>query len=104
MEVSRSARMTTVVLDDLEWDDEKEKRNINKHGVSFEEAASAVIDAHALVFKDDSQADEERFRIIGRSYRERVLFVVTVERGDRDRIVSARQATPKEERRYLTAR
>jgi uncharacterized DUF497 family protein len=94
--------MATVVSDDFEWDDEKAAKNLEKHGVSFEEAATAVIDPHALFFKDDAESNEERFQVIGRSWLENVLFVVLVERGKRDRIISARRATRKEERLYAS--
>lgn len=91
--------MTTVVFDDFEWDDDKADRNIKKHGVSFEEAASAVLDPQALVIADD-HPEEDRFQVIGCSWRPQVLLVVLVERGERERIISARPATAYEESLY----
>lgn len=92
--------MTTVVYGDFEWDDEKANANRVKHAVSFEEAASAVIDENALFLIDDSVRGEQRFRVIGMSLLPRLLLVVAVDRGERDRIISARRATHVEEELY----
>ncbi len=91
--------MATIVAGDFEWDEAKANSNAEKHGVSFEEAATAVIDANA-VFLTDGSSTEDRFRVIGMSVRLRILLVVTVDRGDRDRIISARPATLAEENIY----
>ena len=84
---------------DFEWDEAKAESNVKKHGVTFEEAATAVIDQNAVFLKDPFD-DEERFRVIGMSVQERILLVVVVERGTRDRIISARRATMSEEKIY----
>jgi uncharacterized protein len=91
--------VATVLYGDFEWDDEKAAFNQAKHGVSFEEAATALVDPNALFLADDS-ADEDRLVAIGMSKQTRVLFVVHVVRGERDRIVSARLATDAEEAIY----
>lgn len=75
----------TVVDGDFEWDDAKAESNLEKHGVSFPEAATVFADPYAVY--DGSGTN--RMVVIGTSLRERVLFVVHVERGDRDRIISA---------------
>jgi uncharacterized DUF497 family protein len=92
----------TVVVDEFEWDEGKAERNRKKHGISFEEAVTAVRDPNAVVLLDESAPGEDRFQVIGRSWRGTILFTVLVERGERDRIISARWATAKEERRYLS--
>jgi uncharacterized DUF497 family protein len=89
----------TIVYGDFEWDAEKAEENLTKHGVSFEEAATALVDPRA-VFLSDESGGEERFVAIGMSEQARVLFVVHVERGARDRIISARAATTAEEAIY----
>jgi uncharacterized DUF497 family protein len=81
----------------FEWDDAKAAANLRKHGISFEQAAEACDDALALVITDALLAD--RYNVIGMGAG-RVLFVVTVERGERTRIISARPATPAERRAY----
>ncbi len=91
--------VATVIYGDFEWDETKARSNEAKHGVTFEEAATAVVDPNGLFVEDDTRG-EARFVVIGMSERARVLFVVHVERGRRDRIVSARQATKREELMY----
>ena len=91
--------MPQVVFGNYEWDDGKAALNLQKHGVSFAEAVSALDDPRA-VYIDAGEDAEPRFAAIGMSAAARVLFVVHVERGDRDRIVSARLATADEETLY----
>lgn len=92
--------MATVVYGDFEWDDVKAETNLTKHNVSFQEATTAVVDPEALLFADESDPGEERVRVIGRSSKARILLVVIVERGDRERIISARRATRAETALY----
>lgn len=91
--------MPTVVFGSYEWDPDKAATNLDKHGVSFFEAAGALQDPHAA-YLDASAPDEQRFAAIGLSPAARLLYVVHVERGERDRIVSARLATASEEHLY----
>ncbi|MDQ3298682.1 MAG: BrnT family toxin [Myxococcota bacterium] len=91
--------MPTIVYGDFEWDDAKAAANVAKHGVSFEEAATALVDPNAIFVADDA-TDEARLVAIGMSKQTRILFVVHVVRGERDRIVSARAATSAEELFY----
>ena len=93
------ASVATIVYGDFEWDDAKAAANLAKHGISFEEAVTAVVDPNAVFLADDS-GSEPRLVAVGRSRRTRVLFVVHVERGQRDRIISARVATRAEETLY----
>ena len=60
-----------------------------------------LLDSAALTFLDpDHSEDENRSITIGRSAQQRVLFVAHTEREDRIRIISARRATPREQRQY----
>ena len=86
--------MATVVEGDFEWDDRKSRSNLDKHGVSFPEAATVFADP-AAVYLDDGSGTNGMV-VVGASLRDRVLYVVHVERGRRDRIISARPATPAE--------
>ena len=92
--------MATVVEGDFEWDEEKAADNLAKHGVSFSEAATAFADPLAVYLDDGSGTD--RMVLIGMSLRERLLYVVHVLRGNRDRIISARRAKPAEHDVYAT--
>jgi uncharacterized protein len=85
----------------FEWDDEKARINLKKHGVSFAEAAEIFDDPNVLEVDDTEHSVEEaRFVIIGYSTR-RLLFVVFAERrAGVIRIISARPPTPAERRAY----
>ncbi|MBI3823324.1 MAG: BrnT family toxin [Planctomycetes bacterium] len=86
---------------DFEWDSTKAKRNLAKHGVSFDEAATVFRDKLAAIFPDpDHSDDEQREIIVGNSDRNRLLVVSFTERGDRVRIISARKANKRERQDY----
>jgi uncharacterized DUF497 family protein len=82
----------------------KTKANLQKHGVSFEDARSVFYDEFAVQFFDDehSSADEERFLMLGMSSGAKLLIVCHCEReaGHVIRIVSARRATKRESAFY----
>ncbi|MCR4792079.1 MAG: BrnT family toxin [Lachnospiraceae bacterium] len=87
----------------FEWDEQKNKKNIAKHGISFEEASTVFCDDDALVFDDpDHSAYEERFLVIGLSFNERLCIVSHCYRDDDNviRLISARLATKKEKKVY----
>lgn len=87
-----------VVEGDFDWDSAKAASNLEKHGVSFFEAATVFADPVAVYLDDGSGTGV--MVVIGRSLRDRLLYVVHVERGDRDRIISARPATSGEREVY----
>lgn len=79
------------------WDQKKAASNLSKHSVSFEEARTAFDDPLYLDFFDpDHSHDEERYVIVGRSSRNRLLLVRYAERGNAIRLISAREATRRE--------
>ncbi len=85
----------------FEWNSAKAAANFNKHGVSFEEAATVFADVLSHVFPDiDHSNDETRFLLIGMSHSGRVLVVSHTDRGDVVRVISAREATKKERKFY----
>jgi uncharacterized protein len=90
--------MPTVVDGDFEWESNKADANLLKHGVAFAEAATVFADPFGIYLDDGSGTGI--MIVIGTSLRERVLYVVNVERGDRVRIVSARPALPGERKVY----
>lgn len=86
---------------DFEWDGAKALDNVQKHGVSFEEAVTAFLDPGSLVVFDRQHSDDEdRFVHFGLSANGRLLAIVYTERGARVRVISARNATPTEGRQY----
>jgi uncharacterized DUF497 family protein len=85
----------------FEWDGKKAAANASKHGVSFEEAATAFGDPLSVTVVDPGHSnDESRFVLIGRTVRDRTVVVVHTERGDNIRIISARLATRRESSDY----
>jgi len=85
----------------FEWDPQKAKSNIEKHGVSFEEASTAFRDTLSLTIDDPLHSiEEERLVLIGMSHKNRLLVVVHTERGEDIRIISARKATKIERNNY----
>jgi len=87
----------------FDWDIKKNINNINKHGISFKEAASVFSDANAIYFDDESHSDsEERFIIIGKSKKLNILMVCHCYRNDDliIRIISARKANKYEIAKY----
>ncbi len=85
----------------FEWDPAKAEENHRKHGVAFDEAASAFADTLSItIFDPDHSEAEERFVLIGLSAQNRLVVVVHTERDDRIRLVSARLASSHERRDY----
>lgn len=86
---------------EFEWDPEKARANLRKHGVSFDEAATVFLDVLSLTGDDpDHSVGEERFVTFGLSSTGRLLVVGYTERSERIRIISARLATRAERRLY----
>ena len=86
---------------EFEWDPQKAAKNLRKHKVTFNEAATVFDDPLSVTVTDpDHSAEEDRFIIVGQSYRRRLLIVSFAERGDCIRIISARELTPAERRAY----
>lgn len=86
---------------DYEWDQEKAASNLEKHGVSFEEAGTVFSDPLYVDFYDpDHSVDEHRYLIIGQSTQGRLLIVSYTERDKVLRLISAREVTSSERRAY----
>jgi len=86
----------------FEWDEHKARGNVEKHGVTFEEAAEAFFDPF-YQGGDASAEGERRDFILGYSLAQRLLLVVHAERPGATRIISARPATRAERRLYEQA-
>jgi len=86
---------------EIEYDPAKAKSNLKKHGVSFEEAATALYDPMALVQEDTDSIGENRWILIGLSGQTNLLTVVyTLREEEIIRIISARKATRREAEYY----
>lgn len=87
----------------FEWDEKKSLSNAKKHGVSFEEAQTAFLDENAIEFHDPEHSrDEDRFIMLGMSFKDRILVVCHCYRKNEEviRIISARKADKDEEKSY----
>jgi len=83
----------------FEWDSEKAEINKKKHKVMFSMAARVFLDENRIEDYDEfNSTDEDRIKVIGRVGE--VLVVIYTERGDCNRIISARRATKMEEDEY----
>lgn len=86
------------------WDPEKAASNLRRHGVSFEEAATAFGDPHSITIPDpDHSRSESRSILLGTSRQGLLVIVSHTERGETIRIISARRATRIERRTYEEA-
>ncbi|CAH0203710.1 hypothetical protein WB66_05890 [bacteria symbiont BFo1 of Frankliniella occidentalis] len=84
-----------------EWDSKKAQHNLDKHKISFELACEVFDDPNILSTRDLSEIyGEERWQHLGEIKGCVVLLVVSTDRNDNIRIISARKALPKEIGRY----
>jgi len=96
-----SAQVRTLAGMEFEWDPSKDLENRQKHGIGFDEAATAFGDPLSLTIADPSHSDDEpRFVLLGETFQGRLIVVVHTERGERIRLMSARMATGKERKAY----
>jgi hypothetical protein len=86
---------------EFEWDPDKAAENLNRHKVSFHEAATVFSDPLSMTFPDpDHSIAESRYITVGLSYTGRAIIVAHTDRDDRIRVISAREATRRERRFY----
>ena len=88
----------------FEWDENKNRENRKKHGVSFEFAMEVFDDPFSLTSQDRIVEGEERLWTLGRVEDLNILVVVHTVVDERNeeviRIISARKATPRERAFY----
>ena len=84
------------------WNEAKDAANRRKHGVDFTEASTVFLDDFARLIEDaEHSVDEDRFILLGRSTRIRILIVChCYRRGSEIRIISAREASKREQAQY----
>ena len=81
----------------FEWDQQKAKSNLKKHGVSFQEATTVFGDALAITYDDpDHSINEQRLLTFGLSRTGKLLIVSHTKRSQSMRIISARAMTKQE--------
>lgn len=85
----------------IDFDPKKATANLKKHGVSFDEAITCLLDPLALVRDDPDARGEVRLVLMGISHAGRLLTVCyTLRDEEAIRLISARKATKKEEQSY----
>ena len=84
----------------FEWDEEKNRANLIKHGISFDDASQVFYER--VVIKRSNRNDEERWIAIGK-LDDRLLTVIFTRRDKAIRIISARRPRPDEKRAYREA-
>jgi uncharacterized DUF497 family protein len=83
------------------WDKPKATANLKKHGIDFREAATVFDDPLSTTFADNAHSvSERRFVTVGLSALGRLLVVAHTEVDATIRIISAREATPRERKFY----
>ncbi len=86
---------------EFEWDPKKAAKNLRKHRVSFNEAATVFGDILGTTMPDpDHSLVEDRYITVGMSSRRRLVMVAHTERGERVRIISVRELTQAEREAY----
>lgn len=93
--------LCSIMILNIEWDENKNQKNIKNHGISFEQAKYVFADPLYVEFYDGKHSDDEdRYIILGKV--SKVLMVIVTYRANNSivRIVSAREATKKEVRLY----
>ena len=89
------------------WDKNKDSANKRKHNIAFDEAKTVFLDEYArLIYDNEHSEDEDRFILLGTSYRLRLLVVCHCYKTNDHviRIFSARKASKREEMRYYEKR
>jgi uncharacterized protein len=85
----------------FEWDEEKSKGNLRKHGVSFDEAKTVFNDPFAMTIPDpEHSAQEDRYIDLGMSSQGRILMVWYTERSRNIRIIGSRKAARSQRQKY----
>jgi len=85
----------------FEWDRRKSVLNIKKHGVSFEDAATAFGDPLSVTIHDPKHSDDEdRFLLLGETKDKKFVVVAHTDRKDTIRLINARPATRQEREDY----
>ena len=85
----------------FEWNLDKARSNLTKHGVSFDEATTVFGDLLAVTYLDpEHSGDEIRYLTFGHSSQSRLIVVAHTDRDDKIRVISARAMTRKEKKDY----
>lgn len=85
---------------DFEWDSGNVLKSLNKHGISIEESEQVFGNPYLLLIDESHSSTEMRFRLLGSTDDEKILFVVFTTRKNKIRVISARLANRNERKIY----
>lgn len=85
----------------FEWDKGNVDKSYQKHGITVNQAEEIFLDENLGIIKDIKHSQKEkRFIALGKTSKNKLLFVIFTIRKDKIRIISARIASKKERSRY----
>lgn len=85
----------------FEWDENKAKKVLEEHNLTFEEACTVFFDVNEVTMSDNRfDYGEHRYITIGMSYKARLLVVAWMQRDENIRLITAMKAEGKHEKRY----
>jgi uncharacterized DUF497 family protein len=84
---------------DFDWDDAN-RQHVQMHGVEPAEAEDALLDPRRIGVQAYRIRRERRWAVLGATEESRILFVVFTRRRSTPRVITARDATLREKRRY----
>ncbi len=88
---------------EFEWDEDKRRINLRKHGLDFEDAHRVFTDDAFVIEDDREEYGEDRYLLFGLLY-ERIVVIAFTARDDVIRIISMRKASKREQRSYVQKR
>jgi uncharacterized DUF497 family protein len=90
---------------EFEWDRGNIEKNWERHRVAYVECEEVLLNGQLIISKDKAHsATEDRYRVLGKTDEGRVLFLAFTVRGDKMRVITARDANKKERKAYEEAK
>ena len=83
---------------EFEWDEEKNLKNIAKHGINFYKAKELFARPYEII--ESNKYEEERYILVGKSEEGIFISIIYTLREDRIRIISARISKKREIKIY----
>ena len=106
MKVYEMNQMTQIFgsVSGFEWDKGNIDKNWEKHHVAYVECEELLLSGRFILSKDTTHsATEDRYQVLGRTDEGRILFLSFTLRGDKVRVITARDASKKERKTYEEA-
>ena len=89
---------------EFEWDQANIEKNGERHRVAYVECEEVLLNWEFIISKDTAHsATEDRYRVLGKTDEGRILFLAFTLRGEKVRVITARDANKKERKAYEEA-